>query len=69
MARSAESLKMVTIGPGFDLEFDGLHLKLLRRIHVGPMYSHAFTIQTSPSREILLGADTSDLFKEAEKLM
>lgn len=56
MAQSVGSLKMVTIGTGFDLDFDDLHPKFVRRIHVGPMYSHAFTTQTGPLREILAEA-------------
>ena len=56
MAQSVGSLKMVTIGSGFDLDFDDLHPKFVRRIHVGPMYSHAFTTQTGPLREILAEA-------------
>ena len=56
MAQSVGSLKMVTIGTGFDLDFDDLHPKFMRRIHVGPMYSHAFTTQTGPLREILAEA-------------
>jgi len=36
LAQSVGSLKMVTIGSGFDLDFDDLHPKFLRRIHVGP---------------------------------
>lgn len=56
MAQSVGSLKMVTIGQGFDLDFDDLHPKFMRRIHVGPMYSHAFTTQGGPLREILAEA-------------
>ena len=56
MAQSIGSLKMVTIGQGFDVDFDDLHPKFLRRIHVGPMYSHAFTLQTGPLRDILAEA-------------
>ncbi len=56
LAQSVGSLKMVTIGTGIDLDFDDLHPKFLRRIHVGPMYSHAFTTQTGPLREILAEA-------------
>lgn len=55
-AQSVGSLKMVTIGQGFDLDFDDLHPKFMRRIHVGPMYSHAFTTQSGPLREILAEA-------------
>lgn len=56
VAQSVGSLKMVTIGQGFDLDFDDLHPKFMRRIHVGPMYSHAFTAQSGPLREILAEA-------------
>ena len=56
MAQSVGSLKMVTIGQGFDMDFDDLHPKFIRRIHVGPMYSHAFTTQSGPLREILAEA-------------
>ncbi len=56
MAQSVGSLKMVTIGQGFDVDFDDLHPKFIRRIHVGPMYSHAFTTQSGPLREILAEA-------------
>ena len=56
MAQSMASLKMVTIGQGFDVDFDDLHPKFMRRIHVGPMYSHAFTEQTGPLRDILAEA-------------
>lgn len=55
-AQSVGSLKMVTIGQGLDLDFDDLHPKFMRRIHVGPMYSHAFTLQTGPLRDILAEA-------------
>ena len=53
MAQSLDALKLVTIAKGFDEDFDDLHPKRLRRIHVGPMYSHAFTEQTGPLREVL----------------
>ncbi len=53
MAQSLSSLKLLTIARGFDVDFSNLHPKLLRRIHVGPMYSHGFTEQTGPLREIL----------------
>ncbi|SMH49566.1 hypothetical protein [Maritimibacter sp. HL-12] len=53
MAQSVAGLKLVTIASGFDRDFDDLHPKRLRRIHVGPMYSHAFTRQTGPLREVL----------------
>ncbi len=53
MAQSLDPLKLVTIAKGFDEDFDHLHPKRLRRIHVGPMYSHAFTDQTGPLRAVL----------------
>ena len=56
MAQSVGSLKMVTIGQGFDVDFDDLHPKFMRRIHVGPMYSHTFTTQSGPLREVLAEA-------------
>lgn len=53
MAQSLGGLKLVTIASGFDRDFDDLHPKRLKRIHVGPMYSHAFTSQAGPLREVL----------------
>ncbi|MCI2400545.1 hypothetical protein [Aliiroseovarius subalbicans] len=53
MAQAVAGLKLVTIAAGFDRDFDDLHPKRLRRIHVGPMYSHTFTKQTGPLREVL----------------
>ncbi len=53
MAQSTMWLKLVTIASGFDRDFDHLHPKRLKRIHVGPMYSHAFTRQMGPLREVL----------------
>ena len=53
MAQSVAGLKLVTIARGFDADFDDLHPKFLRRVHVGPMYSHAFTRQMGPIREVL----------------
>lgn len=47
MAQAMAGLKLVTIASGFDRDFDDLHPpKSLKRIHVGPMYSHTFTRQT-----------------------
>ena len=43
MAQSMGGLKLLTIAQGFDEDFDDLHPKRLRRFHIGPMYSHAFT--------------------------
>lgn len=59
MAQSLASLKLVTIAQGFDQDFDDLHPKYLRRFHIGPMYSHTFTQQTGPLREVLAEADGS----------
>ena len=53
MAQAVSALKMVTIAQGFDRDFDDLHPKLFRRIHVGPMYSHSYTHQTGPLAGIL----------------
>ncbi len=56
MAQSLDGLKLVTIAKGFDEDFDDLHPKRLRRLHVGPMYSNAYTEQTGPLREVLAQA-------------
>ncbi|MEE9454829.1 MAG: hypothetical protein V3V13_10665 [Paracoccaceae bacterium] len=56
MAQSMASLKLLTIAQGFDRDFDDLHPKLLRRFRIGPMYSHSFTRQTGPLREVLAEA-------------
>jgi hypothetical protein len=53
MAQSVDGLKLLTIAKGFDRDFDDLHPKRLRRIHLGPMYSSAFTLQSGPMREVL----------------
>jgi hypothetical protein len=53
MAQSIAGLKLMTIATGFDADFDDLHPVRLRRFHVGPMYSSAFTQQNGPLREVL----------------
>ncbi len=53
MAQSVAGLKLLTIAKGFDRDFDDLHPKRLRRFHVGPMYSSAFTRQSGPLRAVL----------------
>ncbi|WP_224826225.1 hypothetical protein [Cognatishimia sp. MH4019] len=53
MAQALGGLKLLTIARGFDEDFDDLHPKRLRRLHLGPMYSHAFTRQSGPLREVL----------------
>ena len=56
MGQALGGLKLLTIARGFDETFDDLHPKRLRRLHLGPMYSHAFTRQTGPIREVLAEA-------------
>ncbi|KAA0910264.1 hypothetical protein [Aquicoccus porphyridii] len=56
MGQSVGGLKLLTIARGFDEDFDDLHPKLLRRFHLGPMYSHAYTQQSGPLREVLRDA-------------
>ena len=56
MAQAASGLKLVTIAKGFDEDFDDLHPKRLRRFHVGPMYSSAFTAQAGPVLQVLNAA-------------
>ena len=53
MAQALAGLKLVTIAQGFDTDFDDLHPKRLRRFHLGPMYSSAFTLQSGPLRAVL----------------
>ena len=53
MAQALGGLKLLTIAKGFDESFDDLHPKRLRRFHLGPMYSHSFTRQHGPIREVL----------------
>lgn len=56
MAQAVAGLKLLTIARGFDQDFDDLHPKRLRRLHVGPMYSSAFTQQRGPLRDVLSAA-------------
>jgi hypothetical protein len=56
MAQSLDGLKLVTIAKGFDTDFDNLHPKRLRRIHLGPMYSSSFTLQSGPISDVLAAA-------------
>ena len=56
MAQAVSGLKLLTIAQGFDKDFDSLHPKMLRRFHLGPMYSHTFTEQHGPLRDILAEA-------------
>lgn len=57
MGQSLGGLKLLTIARGFDEAFDDLHPKRLRRFHVGPMYSHSYTRQTGPMRDVLAEAN------------
>ena len=73
-AQALGGLKLVTIARGFDQDFDDLHPKRLRRFHLGPMYSHAFTRQAGPLREVLaeakapVGQDWALVWTEEELL-
>ena len=53
MGQAMGWLKLLTIAKGFDDYFNDLHPKRLRRLHIGPMYSHAYTEQSGPIREVL----------------
>ena len=55
-AQSLSALTLLTIARGFDRDFDELHPISLRRFNIGPMYSHAFTEQSGPLRDILKDA-------------
>jgi hypothetical protein len=50
------ALKLVTIATAFDRYFNDLHPKRLKRVHVGPMYSHSYTRQSGPLRAVLAEA-------------
>jgi hypothetical protein len=56
MAQAVSELKLLTIAKGFDTDFKTLHPKRLRRFHLGPMHSHAFTEQHGPIRDVLAQA-------------
>lgn len=58
MAQAVGGLKLLTIARGFDEDFDDLHPVRLRRFHIGPMYSNAFTRQVGPLREVLKAANS-----------
>jgi hypothetical protein len=60
MAQSLLGLKLLTIAQGFDKDFSGLHPKRLRRITLGPMYSHDFTLQSGPISQVLSDAKAPD---------
>ncbi|MEP6343025.1 MAG: hypothetical protein ABJ275_06890 [Maricaulaceae bacterium] len=56
LAQSLSSLTLLTIAKGLDEDYDNLYPMRLRRFNLGPMYSHAFTTQTGPLRDILAEA-------------
>ncbi len=56
MSQSLSSLKLLTIASRFDKEFSTLHPKLLKRVHVGPLYSNRFTRHADPVQQILAEA-------------
>lgn len=58
MAQALSELKLITIAKGFDTDFKFLAPKSLRRFHLGPMHSHAFTEQRGPIRDVLAQADS-----------
>ena len=60
MAQSAMGLKLLTVAQGFDKDFSGLHPKRLRRMTLGPMYSHDFTLQSGPISQVLSDAKAAD---------
>lgn len=53
MAQAINGLKLLTIATGFDSDFPDLHPVRLKRLHVGPMYSSSFTMQSGPIGEVL----------------
>lgn len=57
MAQAVSELKLLTIARGFDEDFKSLAPKSLRRFHLGPMHSHAFTEQHGPIRDVLAEAE------------
>jgi hypothetical protein len=60
MGQSLGGLKLVTIAKAFDEAFDDLHPKRMRRFHLGPMYSHAYTRQSGPIRDVLAEAEAPE---------
>ncbi|MGJ8560779.1 MAG: hypothetical protein ACSHX3_11125 [Litorimonas sp.] len=56
MAQALSELKLLTIAKGIDTDFKTIHPKRLRRFHLGPMHSHAFTEQHGPIRDVLAQA-------------
>ena len=57
LAQSLSSLKLVTIATGFDQDFPELHPKLIKRIHVGPLYANRFTKHADVIQRLLAEAE------------
>ena len=60
MAQSLTGLKLLTIAQGVDTDFAETHPKRLRRITLGPMHSHDFTLQSGPISQVLADAQAPD---------
>jgi hypothetical protein len=60
MAQSVGGLKLLTMAQGFDKDFEAIHPKRLRRITLGPMHSHDFTLQSGPISDVLKAARAPD---------
>lgn len=52
-AQALGGLKLLTIARGFDEDFDDLHPKRLRRFHLGPLYSDAYTRHKGPLQQVM----------------
>lgn len=61
-AQSLSSLKLLTIARGFDEDFDDLHPRRLRRVHLGPAHVRGFTRQRGPVGDVLgdVGGDPGE---------
>lgn len=60
MAQSVGGLKLLTMAQGFDKDFEAIHPKRLRRLTLGPMHSHDFTLQSGPISDVLKAAKAPD---------
>lgn len=60
LAQALSGLKLVTIATGLDADFDDLHPVRLRRLTLGPMYAHAFTLQSGPMAQVLAEAEAGE---------
>ena len=57
MAQTLNWLKLPTILQGFEAEFEDLHPKGMKRLHLGPLYAPAFTRQSGPLAQALCGTE------------